>query len=94
MKGAGFDQYSSPFLAANTLRLIINVSAAYHITISILDVTDDFHNNLKASSKREIIDCPHHYTSWFKVRFSTICIEPASNVISKKLFNSVSRVLF
>ena len=32
--------------------------------------------NLKASSKREIIDWPPHYIPWFKFRFPAIRIDP------------------
>ena len=56
MKGIDFDQFYSPVLAAPTLRLIVAISATYHLVIGIADVTNDLHNNLKTSSEREIID--------------------------------------
>ena len=43
-----------------------------------MDVTNAFQNTLKSSSKKYIIDCPPHYTAWFKLRVPTIWIEPTS----------------
>ena len=73
-----FYQSYSPFLASPTLRLIVAIDATYHLTICISDVTNAFQNTLKASSRREIIDCPPHYRTYFKFRFPTIHIEPST----------------
>ena len=40
--------------------MIIAITDTYHLTIGIADVTNDFQNTLKTSSKKEIIDCPPH----------------------------------
>ena len=58
MKYIDFDQSSSIVLAAPPLRLIFFISTPYYQTIGIIDVTNALQNTLKASSKREIIDCP------------------------------------
>ena len=60
--------------------MIVTISDTYNLTIGIEDYTNEFHNNLKASSECEIIDCLPHYISWFKFHLPTIHIEPASNV--------------
>ena len=52
LKVVYFEQSSCTVLAAPTLRLIISISATYHLTIGILDVTNTFQNTLKASSER------------------------------------------
>ena len=43
-------------------------------------VTIAFHNNLKASSERDIIDCPPHNIAWFKLSLPTMRIEPSPDV--------------
>ena len=75
LKGVGFYQSSSPILAALILRLIVAIATTHHITIGIVDVTNDFQNSLKDSYEREIIDCPPHYLSWFKFHFPNIHIQ-------------------
>ena len=79
VKGFGFDQYSSLVLAVPTLWIIIDITATYYLIIGILDVKNAFQDTFKDSSKREIIDCPPHYISWFKFHFPNIHIEPASD---------------
>ena len=49
MKGNDFDQFTSPVLTALTIHRIVSIYATYHITIVIVDVTNAFHNTLKAS---------------------------------------------
>ena len=46
--------------------MIISIAITY---------TNELHNTLKYSSDREIIDCPFHYLSCFKFRFTTTRIE-------------------
>ena len=58
VKGTNFDQFSSLVLASPTLCLIATIAVTYHLTIGIEDITNDFHNNLKASYESEIINCP------------------------------------
>ena len=79
MKGIEFCQYSSPFLSAPKIRLIVAISATYHPTIGIVDVTNAFQNTLKDSSELYIIDFTPHYLSWFRSRFTNICIKPPPN---------------
>ena len=52
VKGFDFYQSSSLVLTLPTLRLVVNISATYHITICIVDITNAFYNDLKASSER------------------------------------------
>ena len=66
-------------IASPKILLIVTVSAAYHRIIGILNVTNAFQNTLKASSYHDIINCPPHYISWFKLCFPAIHIEPAPN---------------
>ena len=77
LKGVDFDQSSSPVPAAPILLLVVAIDTTYHITIDIVHVTNAFHNALKDSFEREIIDCPPHYLSCFKFRLPNIHIEPA-----------------
>ena len=74
VKSIDFYQYFSPVLSAHKLRLIVAISATYHLTIGIVDVTNAFQNTLKDSSEPEIIYCSPHYISWFKLFFPTIYI--------------------
>ena len=59
--------------------MIIAIAKIYHITIVIIDVTNDFQNTLRASSEKENIDFPPHYLSWFKLIFHNISREPTPN---------------
>ena len=79
VKAIYFDQSYLPLLTAPTLRLIVAITAVYHLNIGIADVTNAFRNTLKDSSERDIIDFPPHYISWFKLIWSSIRIEPAPN---------------
>ena len=74
MKDIDFDQSSSPVLSAPTLHIIVKVASAWHLTIYIVDVTNDLHNNIKASSDFDHIDWPTHCIACFKLRFPNICI--------------------
>ena len=47
--------------------MIVAVTSAYQHNIGIVDVTNNLKNNIKASSEREIIDCPSNYIAWFKI---------------------------
>ena len=60
VKGIELDQSYCPVIALATIRLIVALTAAYHLTTSIVDVTNDFQNNIKVSYLNKIIDCPTH----------------------------------
>ena len=76
-EGISFDQSYSWFQAEPTIRIIAAVASTYHLTISIANITNALHNNLKASYYRDIIEFLPHYISCFKLHFPTICIAPA-----------------
>ena len=68
------DEFSPIFIESPTLRLIITVTADYHITIGITYITNTLHNALKDSYERETIDNPSNYITWLKLHFTRIHI--------------------
>ena len=57
--------------------MIISIATTYHLTIGIVEVTNDLHNTLNYYSDRETIVCPIRYLSCFKLLFPNIRIEPS-----------------